>query len=147
MILADVEYELFDWEARQFDANPQRGFDELNYQLRLVLAGGQILYVAWQVGIWRDYAWVAVSERSFCRPPPEETRRASGLSRWQPLIGRRIELVYLDRNQQGLAIRSGDAAVYCYTLSGDWWGADTLRITSQYLTLPTSTELPHTDRG
>jgi hypothetical protein len=129
MVLADVEYELFDWETEWLDQYPTRGYDELYCQIRLLLASGETIYVSWNWGEGRDYYWVAYASESFCTPQIDVFRRVSDTPLWQSLIGNRISLSYLDQDKQVLVIRGEGSVVYCCSYRDGMWGLDSIRVT------------------
>jgi hypothetical protein len=127
MVLAGVEYELFEWEIEWYDQHPAPEYHELNRQLRLLLADRRTVYVTWDSDD-RTYYKVAHSETSYWEPA-DVVYSATDSGLWRPLVGQRVELSYLDPDQQVLAIRGGDSVVYCCTYRDGLWGVDFLRVT------------------
>jgi len=132
MILSRVFYELFDWEASWLDHHPEPDFVELDRQLRLEMADGSDVYIAWNW--WSpsgDCYFVDIGEKSFCREQAAIVRDVSASSFWYPLIGKAVELAYLDAEKQVLRIISEDEAVYCCSFHDGIWGQDVLTIGRQ----------------
>jgi hypothetical protein len=127
MILGRVWYELFESEVRWLDRQTNSEYVELGRQVRLEMADGSFLYIAWNDLPGNDF-YVDFGAASFCVGAAEVTREASASPLWLPLVGRPIELVYRDKERQVLEIRSGKSVVYCCSFGRGHWHADILHV-------------------
>ena len=101
---------------------------ELGRQLRLEMADGSRLFVAWTWGPKGDDYHVESAMASFCTDAPEVDCDASAWPLWSSLIDKPIVLTYIGEARQALEIRAGSAAVYCCSYAHGMWGMDELRV-------------------
>ena len=133
MILSRVYYELFDWEVEWLDANPTCEFVEVRAQIRLEMVDKPSVFIAWNWVHPCDFYYVDFGNSSFCTDGDITVRDVSMSSIWKSLMGKRIELSYLDAQKQALCIRSADERVYCCSFAGEFqfWGMDRVTIGRQ----------------
>jgi len=131
MVLAEVWYELFAWEAEWLDSHPDHEAAQLGRQLRLDMADGSSVFVAWTWGQAGNDFRVGFATYSFCTGPLEEVRNVSAGALWAPLVGQPIELIYRGEGKQVLEVRAGAAIVYCCSFGRGIWGMDELRVGGQ----------------
>jgi hypothetical protein len=127
MVLARVWYELFESEVRWLERQSSVEYVELGRQLRLEMADGSFLYIAWNDLPGNEF-YVDFKGESFCTGIAEVIREASASPLWLPLVGRPLELVYQDKERQVLVIRSGAPVVYCCSFGRGHWHADVLHV-------------------
>ena len=129
MVLARVWYELFAHEAEWQDAHPDADA-ELDRQLRLEMTDGSRVFVAWTWGPSGDdhYYHVGFARESFCTGTPEVDRDVSAWPLWTPLVGQPVDLSFVGKSHQVLAVRAGSAVAYCCSFGRGMWGMDELRV-------------------
>jgi len=135
MILAKVEYELFDHEELS---------SELDRQIRLHFADRPTLYVSWtserHSGPASEAYSIAYAESSYFTDSAPRLVDVSGSPRWSRHIGRSVELEYVrssspELEYQVLEVRSGSDCTYLYSLGRDVIGlSDTLPIADPFTT-------------
>lgn len=130
MVLARVIYELFETEADTTEAEADRGEPVyLDRQLRLELADGRLVFIAWTWGLLPEAAYhLAWSYDSFCTNGPEAEYDATRSPAWEDLIGHELSLHYRDPEQQVLEVRAHDAVVFCCSFGRGAWYMDTLYV-------------------
>jgi hypothetical protein len=138
MILAKVEYELFDHEELASDVQ------ELDRQIRLHFADRPTLYVSWtwerQSGPDSEPYSIAYAESSYFTDSATRVLDVTASPRWSKHIGRSVELAYVPSSSheleyQVLEIRSGSDCTYVYSLGRDVIGvSDTLPIAGPFTT-------------
>jgi hypothetical protein len=131
MVLSRVYYELFDWEAEWLDANPACDAVQLGRQLRLEMIDQSKVFVAWNWERGGNSYFVDHGNKSFCTEDEITIREVSNSSIWKSLVGKPIELSYVDAQRQVLCIRSADDAVFCCSFEKGFWFMDELTIGRQ----------------
>ncbi len=126
MQLRRVWYELF---QSDLDALESRGWavpHEIDGQLRLEFDDADAAYISTVQHLDRfraDYE----GESYFVTTLPHQ-HEVSAHPLWTPLIGSSIDLAFLDRSHQVVAIRSPTQRVYCCSWEAGSWEADQLLV-------------------
>jgi hypothetical protein len=127
MKIVRVVYKLFESDFTSLKGNSDS--HEIDREICLEFDSGRKLYFSWcQKPIQFS---VGFQEQSFNTNEPERSLDVSNWDIWKPLIGNRIELVYLDNNHQILQLKGVTSSIYLSSQEQGIWEADVLHISSK----------------
>ena len=126
LVLARVEYALFESDAARLDDNPGLSFHEVDREVRLIDHLGASSYISWVD--YGEFYEVAVRDKSFFTQPPGSVRDMSQSRLWQHFVGHEIGLYSITTPTTYLMIRSADHQICCCCFERGSWGVDVLHI-------------------
>ena len=117
MKLSRVEYEFFEFEA------PSADVLELDRQVLLHFEDAPILHISWTAKRQHDNQTPAYSidfsTASYFSEPAAITVDATSSGTWASLVGKDVNVAFVDAAYQVLRIMSDDRAVFCSAIDDD----------------------------
>jgi hypothetical protein len=144
-VLAKVTYLLFESELAEGVEYLLREEHIVDREIRLEWTDGSAKHISWAsepfqycVGL-QEHSWFLAGE----------VKKVDMSSRpsWKDLIGRELELKWLDESHQVLQVRAGDASTYLSSRENDYWFADAITVSKATPQVPSNTSLERTREG